>query len=102
MQQDHGDRDRAPVGAGVPAVPVYAGVEVEVRAWALAPGARALAAVSVVAVMDPEALALTGRGRLRPDSLPDDAAALRAEAASLKSELEAIQKRLAALEGNQP
>ena len=33
-------------------------------------GGRVLAAVSVVAVMDPEALALTGRGRLRPALSP--------------------------------
>ena len=106
MQQDHGDRDRAPVGAGVPAVPVYAGVEVEVRARALALGARVLgpvmAAVSVVAVMDPEALALSGRGRLRPALSPMTRRPSEPRQPSLKSELEAVQKRLQELEGNQP
>ena len=74
MQQDQGDRDRAPVGAGVPAVPVFAGVEVEVRARAPALEAKVLGpvmvVVSVVAVMDPEVLAFSERDRPQPALSP--------------------------------
>lgn len=44
----------------------------------------------------------TGPGLAAAGSLPDNAAAPRAEAASLKSDLEAVQKRLRELEGDQP
>jgi hypothetical protein len=61
------------LGPGAPAVPVYAAVEVEVRAWALALGARALGlvlAVASVVGMVLVASALSRRGRLRPALSP--------------------------------
>jgi len=73
MQQDHGDRDRAPVGAGVPAVRVCAEVAAGVGAWALALGARALGqvlAASVVVGMVPVASALPDQGWQRPALSP--------------------------------
>jgi hypothetical protein len=67
MQQDHGDRDLAPDGAGVPAVRVCAEVGAGVEAWGPAPGAWAqgpvLAVAIAVAGMVPVASALPDRGR---------------------------------------
>ena len=70
MQQDHGDRDRAPGGAGAPAVRVCVEVTAGVEAWGPAPGARARGPVLAVAIavvgMVPVASALPDQGWQRP------------------------------------
>jgi hypothetical protein len=67
MQLDHGAGDRAPVGAGVPAAPVYAAVP---DAWEAAVGVWAGALEPVLAAACGEAMAtgvsaLSEGGRLR-------------------------------------